>query len=114
MSRKVGTSARLWCKEERIKRGSYTGRELCESGEVTNATDEGEDADGDEMRELLKLKKQVDEEEEARVAAEATAGVQARNTPPSQLSTIVHFHDPNLSRWGPCSCPRMSTCQVLT
>eukprot|EP00227_Mantoniella_beaufortii_P016366 CAMPEP_0197575070 /NCGR_PEP_ID=MMETSP1326-20131121/596_1 /TAXON_ID=1155430 /ORGANISM="Genus nov. species nov., Strain RCC2288" /LENGTH=1143 /DNA_ID=CAMNT_0043137769 /DNA_START=294 /DNA_END=3725 /DNA_ORIENTATION=+ len=63
-------------KEERQKKGSFTGRELCESGEVTNATDEGEDADGDEMKELLRLKKAADEEEEARVTAEATAAME--------------------------------------
>jgi ATP-binding cassette subfamily F protein 2 len=60
-------------REERQKRGSYTGRELCESGEVTNATDEGNERDGEEMMELIKLRKQADEEEIARIAAEALA-----------------------------------------
>ena len=63
-------------REERQKKGRFTGRELCESAEMNHAADEGTDADSEEFKELLRLKKQSEEEEEARVAAEAAAAAE--------------------------------------
>ena len=58
-------------RSDRQKKGQFTGRELCESNEAKG--DEGSEADDVEFKELLRLKKLAEEEEEKRVAAEAAA-----------------------------------------
>ena len=63
-------------REERQKKGQYTGKELCEAADANHAADEGSDADSAEIKELLRLKKLADEEEEKRVAAEAAAALE--------------------------------------
>mmetsp|Transcript_9478 Transcript_9478/g.15140 ORF Transcript_9478/g.15140 Transcript_9478/m.15140 type:complete len:1139 (+) Transcript_9478:93-3509(+) len=68
-------------REERQKKGHFTGKELCESTEMNHGADEGSDADSEEMRELLRLKKLADEEEEKRMVEEAAAALEkAKNS----------------------------------
>lgn len=63
-------------KEERQKKGVFTGKELCEAADMNHASDEGSDADSEEMKELIRLKKQADEEEEKRATEEAAAALE--------------------------------------
>ena len=63
-------------REERQKKGQFTGKELCESAEMNHGSDEGSDADSAEFKELLRLKRLAEEEEEKRVAAEAAAAAE--------------------------------------
>ena len=55
-------------REERQKKGKFTGRELCESKDMTHASDEGSAQDDAEFKELRRLRKLAEEEEEARGA----------------------------------------------
>ena len=63
-------------REERQKKGLFTGKELCEAADMNHGSDEGSAADDEEFKELLRLKKQAEEEEEKRVAAEAAAALE--------------------------------------
>ena len=63
-------------RQERQKKGLFTGKELCEAADMNHGSDEGSADDDAEFKELLRLKKQAEEEEEKRVAAEAAAALE--------------------------------------
>jgi len=63
-------------KAERQKKGVFTGKELCSAADMTHAADEGSVEDDAEFKELRRLRKLAEEEEEARCAAEATAAME--------------------------------------
>ena len=63
-------------KAERQKKGIFTGRELCEAADMSHGADEGSAEDDAEFAELRRLRKLAEEEEEKRVAAEATAALE--------------------------------------
>ena len=63
-------------KAERQKKGIFTGKELCEAADMSHGADEGSAEDDVEFAELRRLRKLAEEEEEKRVAAEATAALE--------------------------------------
>ena len=63
-------------KAERQKKGIFTGKELCEAADMSHGADEGSAEDDAEFAELRRLRKLAEEEEEKRVAAEATAALE--------------------------------------